>query len=44
MKETFSYEYDSTGNWIKKISDIEKFKDGQVIKEVDILYRTLTYY
>jgi YD repeat-containing protein len=44
MKEAFSYEYDRQGNWIKKQFDIEKFKDGQTVSEVLIIYRKLTYY
>jgi hypothetical protein len=44
LKETFSYEFDSVGNWVKKRVDIEKFKDGQTGKEVLIIYRKLTYY
>lgn len=43
-RKTFTYEYDSYGNWIKRTSTTEQI-DGTSIETInDILYRKITYY
>jgi hypothetical protein len=43
-RETFSYEFDARGNWIKRQIARETLRDGMSQKEIEVNYRTLTYY
>jgi hypothetical protein len=43
-KESFSYEDDAQGNWIKRTTSREVFKKDLVQSESEIVYRTLTYF
>jgi len=43
-KDSYSYEDDSHGNWIKRTTSHEIFEKNQARTESDIIYRTLTYY
>lgn len=43
-KETFTYEFDQHGNWIKRTTRREVFKDGRSQTESDVTYRTITYF
>lgn len=42
--ETFAYEFDAQGNWIKRTTTRETFKDGTPQTEVEIIYRHITYF
>ena len=44
-KQSYSYELDSTGNWIKRITSSHGMSGGKPITEpVAVTYRTITYY
>jgi hypothetical protein len=43
-RETFSYEFDGRGNWIKRQIARETLRDGMSKKEIEVNYRALTYY
>jgi len=43
-KESFSYEDDAHGNWIKRTTSREVFKKDRVLSESEVVYRTLTYF
>ena len=44
-KQVYSYELDSTGNWIKRITSSHGMSDGKpVIEPAEVTYRTITYY
>lgn len=43
-KDSYSYEDDSHGNWIKRTTSHEVFEKNQVRVESDIVFRTLTYF
>jgi hypothetical protein len=43
-KESYSYEDDSHGNWIKRTTSREVFEKNQVRVESEIFFRTLTYF
>jgi hypothetical protein len=43
-KESFSYEDDAHGNWIKRTTSREVFKNNAVRSESEVVYRTLTYF
>ena len=43
-KETFAYEFDDYGNWIKRRTIRQVFKDGGSSFETEITYRKITYY
>lgn len=44
-RESYSYEFDSIGNWTKMVTDLVLFEDGELKREpVEVTYRTLTYY
>jgi hypothetical protein len=43
-KASFTYELDERGNWIKRASTTELFKDGRSQIESEITYRQLTYF
>lgn len=44
-KQTYSYELDSTGNWIKRITSAVGMSNGKTyIEPAEVTYRTITYY
>jgi len=44
-KQAYSYEVDSTGNWIKRITSTLGMGDGKPVSEpAAVTYRTITYY
>jgi len=44
-KQTYSYELDTTGNWIKRITSTQGMSNGKPVTEpADATYRTITYY
>jgi len=44
-KQTYSYELDSTGNWIKRITSTQGMSNGKPVSEpAEATYRTITYY
>ena len=44
-KQGYSYEFDSTGNWIKRITSSQGMSDGKPVSEpAEVTYRTITYY
>lgn len=44
-KQGYSYEIDSTGNWIKRITTSQGMSNGKPVSEpAAITYRTITYY
>lgn len=43
-RETFTYEFDSHGNWIKRNTIRECFQKEDPTRETEVTYRTLTYY
>lgn len=44
-KQTYSYELDSTGNWIKRITSAVGISNGKTYTEpAEVTYRTITYY
>ncbi len=44
-KQSYSYELDSTGNWIKRITSSQGMSDGKPVSEpVAVTYRTITFY
>jgi len=43
-RETFSYEFDPRGNWIKRNTSREVFKEGRSQTESEVTYRTITYF
>ena len=44
-KQGYSYELDSTGNWIKRITSSQGMSDGKPVSEpAEVTYRTITYY
>ena len=44
-KQGYSYELDSTGNWIKRITSTHGMTDGKQVSEpAEVTYRTITYY
>jgi YD repeat-containing protein len=44
-KQTYSYELDSTGNWIKRITSTQGMSNGKPVTEpAEATYRTITYY
>lgn len=45
LKEVYSCEFDSSGNWIKKTISRQKIKNGGPYLEPErVIYRTITYY
>ncbi len=43
-RETYIYEFDARGNWVKRRVVREALKDGGSRTEIEMNYRTLTYY
>lgn len=44
-KQSYSYELDPTGNWIKRITSAQGMSDGKPVSEpAAVTYRTITYY
>jgi hypothetical protein len=43
-RETFTYEFDARGNWVKRRVVRETLKEGASHTETDVNYRTITYY
>lgn len=44
-KQAYSYELDSTGNWIKRITLAQGMSDGKPVSEpAEVTYRTIAYY
>lgn len=44
-KQSYSYELDSTGNWIKRITSMQGMSNGKPFTEpAEATYRTITYY
>ncbi|MFN0109823.1 MAG: hypothetical protein ACKVZH_13290 [Blastocatellia bacterium] len=44
-KESYTYEFDSVGNWIKRIASSLTNKSGKALSEpMSVTYRTITYY
>lgn len=44
-REKYTYELDSFGNWIKMVTSLIVFEDGQLkFEPVEVTYRTLAYY
>lgn len=44
-KESYKYEFDSAGNWIKRIASVSEHNSGKARSEpVTVTYRTITYY
>jgi hypothetical protein len=43
-KSTYSYEFDSVGNWVKRIAVIERLTPENRSIEIDVRYRSFTYY
>lgn len=44
-KQGYSYELDSTGNWIKRITSAQGMSNGKPVSEpAEATYRTITYY
>jgi len=42
---SFQYEFDRTGNWVKKVMTRKRPNDGQMrVEAVAVYYRTITYY
>lgn len=42
---SFQYEFDRTGNWVKKVMTIKRPNDGQMrVEGMAVYYRTITYY
>ena len=45
LKESFTYEFDSKGNWIKKTTSRLVMKDGrEQFEPYSVVFRTITYY
>lgn len=44
IRETFTYEFDARGNWVKRRVARERIKGGATRTEVEVNYRTITYY
>ena len=42
--ETYTYEYDARGNWVKRRVVGESLKDGTTRTQIEVNYRTITYY
>ena len=44
-RESYSYEFDTVGNWIKMTTSLVLFENGKVKREpVETTYRTISYY
>ena len=44
-KEVYTYEYDSVGNWTKRITSTAVFEGGKVRQQpMEVTYRNITYY
>ena len=44
-KQSYSYELDATGNWIKRITSAQGMSNGKPVTEpAEATYRTITYY
>ena len=44
-KQSYTYELDSTGNWIKRITSTQGMSNGKPVTEpADATYRTIIYY
>jgi len=44
-KQSYSYELDPTGNWIKRITSVQGMSEGKPVSEpAEVTYRTITYY
>jgi hypothetical protein len=44
-RETYTYEYDAVGNWVKMISSAVTYEGGRVIPQPrEVTYRRITYY
>jgi YD repeat-containing protein len=43
-RETFTYEFDAHGNWVERRLVRETVKEGYSLTEVEVSYRTITYY
>ena len=44
-RESYSYEFDSVGNWTKMTTSLVLFENGQIKREpIESTYRTITYY
>ena len=43
-RETFSYEFDARGNWVKRSIERETVRGDNSRRELEVNYRTITYY
>ena len=43
-RETYAYEFDSRGNWVKRKTERETTRDGKTKVELEVAYRTITYF
>ena len=44
-REAYSYEFDKFGNWIRMVTSLVVFENGELKREpTEVTYRTLTYY
>ncbi len=44
-RESYDYEFDSVGNWIKMVTSLMLFENGKLKREpVETTYRTISYY
>lgn len=44
-KESYDYEFDGVGNWIKMVTSLVVFENGKLKREpIENTYRTITYY
>ncbi|HUE80869.1 MAG TPA: tetratricopeptide repeat protein [Pyrinomonadaceae bacterium] len=44
-RETYTYEFDKIGNWVKMVSSLVLFEDGKLKSEpVEVTYRSIAYY
>jgi hypothetical protein len=43
-RETFTYEFDARGNWVKRRTVKETVKEGISRTDTEVSYRTITYY
>jgi TonB family protein len=43
-KSSYSYEFDSTGNWVKRVDTTQSFYEGKQTYEArEVIYRSITY-
>lgn len=44
-KESYTYEYDALGNWVKRVAAAVTFEGGKVTQQpTEVTYRNITYY